>query len=1082
MVTSDIGQARAELVDEYAAAARVATLVATGADRADVFAAVSREVEQLFRFESEPTSLAAIIRFDPAGAHVAVGLSQESDAVSVGSIWADDELFAPTLVIRTGRSARIDEADLDAVGGPSAQMIREVLGYLCQVASPIVVNGRLWGALSINAGHRLPDDTAPRLEKFTELAAMAIGNVESRQALTELAREQTALRRVATLLAGGDAFQRVFSTVCDEVGVLLDADATALVARIDGAMSVVVGWSSLEPLPKAGSPWPLTPGSVAARVMETARPVRIDDGVELDGWVGEVARRMGLRSTVGAPITVGGKLWGVLLVSSRRAAAWAERTENRLTSFTDLIAMAISNADAVRQREDVAAEQAALRQVATLVARGASSREVADAVAAEVGKLLGADLTILARHDSDDRDAGADTLVAIAAWSDTPEWVTPVGTRRPAGGDNAMSIVLETGKPARMDDQVDSSGEFSEVARSDGYRASIAAPITVDGRVWGVMLVANRESGRCPPGAETRLAAFTGLVATALANAQAQDELRRHVQGQAALQRVAILVAESTAPAAIFSAVSREVETLFGGGAAVVKFEHDPPALSVVGTGDHIRSLAVGVRYELTDEYASTAVYRTGRSARREAGLGEALGGPLDRAFLDGASGGHLRVTSMVSSPLTVAGQLWGAITISGAESLPPDTEARLERFADIVAIAIANADSRQALATLAAEQAALRRIATQVAQGLEPQQIFAAVTDEIAAVIGEHIGAVVLVRFEEAGPSIVLEGSSAGLDARVGTRWKLSDALGAAGVYRTGKSFRVDNMDWTTYTGPVADLARRRGSTCQVSTPIIVEGKLWGTITVGGESRLPDDTEQRTARFTELVAAAIANAQGKYELAASRRRIVNAGDEARRRIERNLHDGIQQGLIELAFRAQSLARKEPDQIRPAAAELAERLDAVSEELREVSRGIHPTILSEAGLGPALRALARRSSVPAAVDVRIDRRLPDEIEAAAYYVASEALVNVTKHAQATLVELQATLDSGSLLLRVRDDGAGGVDPSRGSGILGINDRVEALGGSVTMNSPIGEGTELCVVLPSVTDSVALFRFEEGDHG
>jgi signal transduction histidine kinase len=1075
MVTNDIGQTRAVVLDEHAAVARVAILVATGAERADVFAAVSREVQQLFRFESDPTGLAAVICFDPAGPHVAVGLSQESDAVSVGSVWGDDELCAPTLVLRTGRSARIDEADLDAVGGRSAQMIREVLGYLSQVASPIMVNGRLWGALSINAGRRLPDDTELRLEKFTELVAMAIGNVEARQALTELAREQTALRTVATLLAGGEAFEKVFSTMCEEVGLLLEADAAALVVATDGAMSLVGSWSSSEPLPNGGTPWPLTPGSVAARVMETSRPARTDGGVELYGWVGDVARRMGLQSTVGAPITVGGKLWGVLLVSSRREAAWAQQTEHRLTAFTDLIAMAISNADAVRQLEHVAAEQAALREVATLVARGASSREVADAVAAEVGRLLDADLTILVRHDSDD------TLVSIAAWTDTPGWVLPVGTRRPVGGHDAMTIVLETGKPARIDDYVDASGELAEVAQSDVYRGSIAAPIIVNGRVWGVMLVAHREFGRCPPGAETRLAAFTELVATALANAEAQDELHRHVQEQAALQRVATLVAETTAPAAIFSAVSREVETLFDGGAAVVKFEHDPPALSIVGTGDHIRSLAVGFRYELADEYASTAVYRTGHSARRESGPGEVLGGPVDEAFRDVATGGQLRVTSMVASPLTVAGQLWGAITVSGAESLPPDTEARLERFADIVATAIANADSRQALATLAAEQAGLRRIATQVAQGLQPQQIFAAVTEEIRAVLGPPVGAVSLVRFELPGPSVVLEGALAGL-GQVGTRFKLSEALGAAEVYRTGRSARFDYLDWSTYTGPVADITRRFGVVCQVATPIIVEGKLWGSISVGGRSRLPDDTEQRMARFTELVATAIANAESKYELAASRRRIVNAGDEARRRIERNLHDGIQQGLIELTFRAQAIARKGPDRLRPAAAEFAERLAAVSDELREVSRGIHPTILSEAGLGPALRALARRSSVPAALEVRIDSRLPDDIEAAAYYIAAEALVNVAKHSKASVVELCATLEDASLRLRVRDNGIGGVDPHRGSGVLGIKDRAEALGGSVSISSPAGEGTDLSVLLPNLADSAPLLRSEESHHG
>jgi signal transduction histidine kinase len=188
----------------------------------------------------------------------------------------------------------------------------------------------------------------------------------------------------------------------------------------------------------------------------------------------------------------------------------------------------------------------------------------------------------------------------------------------------------------------------------------------------------------------------------------------------------------------------------------------------------------------------------------------------------------------------------------------------------------------------------------------------------------------------------------------------------------------------------------------------------------------------------------------------ASRRRIVSAGDEARRRIERNLHDGIQQRLVALMYRTQALS-KEPDIVTGAAVELAEGLAAALDELRGVSHGIHPAILSKAGLGPALRALARRSTVPVELDVTIDGRLPEDVEVAAYYVASEALANVAKHSEASLVELEAGHDDDVHVLRVRDDGVGGVDPSRGSGILGLKDRVEALGGSVSVTNPAGGG-------------------------
>jgi signal transduction histidine kinase len=242
----------------------------------------------------------------------------------------------------------------------------------------------------------------------------------------------------------------------------------------------------------------------------------------------------------------------------------------------------------------------------------------------------------------------------------------------------------------------------------------------------------------------------------------------------------------------------------------------------------------------------------------------------------------------------------------------------------------------------------------------------------------------------------------------------------------------------------------------------------VWGAIAVNSDEELPADTEQRLEKFTDLVTTAVVNADTRSELAASRRRIVAAADDARRRIERDLHDGIQQRLIALSFRARAMTRRPPAELPELAAEISEGLKDVSEELREVSRGIHPTILTEAGLGPALRALARRSDIPVDVDVRLDERLPAPIEAAAYYIASEALTNVAKHAHANVVRLIAARDGAALTLEVRDDGNGGVDPERGSGILGLTDRVEALGGTISIASPTGHGTRIAVELPIAT--------------
>jgi signal transduction histidine kinase len=292
---------------------------------------------------------------------------------------------------------------------------------------------------------------------------------------------------------------------------------------------------------------------------------------------------------------------------------------------------------------------------------------------------------------------------------------------------------------------------------------------------------------------------------------------------------------------------------------------------------------------------------------------------------------------------------------------------------------------------------------------------------------------------------------------------------MASADVYRTGESSRLSSPDsWSSHGGPAAETAHRLGIVSQVSCPILVEGSVWGVITVNAREELPADTERRLEQFTDLVTTAIANAESKAELAASRRRIVTAADEARRRIERDLHDGIQQRLIELTFRTHAMARKPPDELPGLAAELSEGLNDASEELREIARGIHPTILTEAGLGPALRALARRSTVPVAVELSLDERLPSTVEAAAYYIASEAFANVAKHARANAVRLIASHDGEILTLEVRDDGVGGVDARRGSGILGLTDRVEALGGTISIASPPGGGTAVSVRLPSTT--------------
>jgi signal transduction histidine kinase len=270
--------------------------------------------------------------------------------------------------------------------------------------------------------------------------------------------------------------------------------------------------------------------------------------------------------------------------------------------------------------------------------------------------------------------------------------------------------------------------------------------------------------------------------------------------------------------------------------------------------------------------------------------------------------------------------------------------------------------------------------------------------------------------------------------------------------------------------SGPIAIRVRQLGVRSMVGCPITVEGRLWGLMVVASTrpEPLPAGTEARIARFTELVATAVANTQARAELAASRARIVRSADETRRRIERDLHDGIQQRLVSLGLDlrvAQAGVPTELPQLRAELARVADGLGAALDELRELSRGIHPAILSEGGLGPALKALARRSAIPVELGACVGIRLPEPVEVAAYYVVSEALTNAAKHAHASAVHVDVHTADGRLRLSVRDDGVGGADPARGSGLIGLSDRVQAVGGTITVASPPGEGTSLLVDFP-----------------
>jgi signal transduction histidine kinase len=537
-----------------------------------------------------------------------------------------------------------------------------------------------------------------------------------------------------------------------------------------------------------------------------------------------------------------------------------------------------------------------------------------------------------------------------------------------------------------------------------------------------------------------------------------QARLGQLAEEQAALRRVATLVAAGAPPAEAFAAVAEEAGRLFLADVAnICRYEPDGTATVVASMGGRF---VLGSRLALEGKNSATLVYQTGRAARIES-YADASGSLVADAREQG-------VRSSIGTPIMVAGRLWGVLGVgtSREQPLPADAEARLGSFAELVATAIANAESHVALTRLVEEQAALRRVATLVAQGGPPVKIFSAVSDEVAHLFRAQAA---VLRFEHDGPAAIFVGVAKTLDLPVGTRWELQPEMASTQVYRTGCPARVDAMDWSSASGAVAVAARRLGTVSTVATPVFVEGRLWGAMTVSStDELLPASTEGRLEKFTELLATAIANAESRSELAASRRRMVAASDEARRRIERDLHDGTQQRLVSLALAARAAlvdVAADRGDLRAELSRIATGLADAVAELQDFSRGIHPAILSERGLGPALRTLARRSAVPVDLDVTTNARYAEPIEIAAYYVASEALANAMKHAHASRIEISLTTRDGSLLLSVRDDGVGGANPASGSGLAGLADRVEALGGSIDIRSAAGAGTHITVELP-----------------
>ncbi len=560
------------------------------------------------------------------------------------------------------------------------------------------------------------------------------------------------------------------------------------------------------------------------------------------------------------------------------------------------------------------------------------------------------------------------------------------------------------------------------------------------------------------PGGRGAVVAFTDIEQQRRGEQALLEREAQLAEQQAALRRVAGVVAQGASPTEVFAAVAREVAYVLELPLVeMCRYEPDDTATVIAATGEH--PFQIGTSWPLDGASLTAQVWRTGEPVRID-----------DYAEVEGTIGEAARkagVHAGVGAPVVVDGRLWGVICAGGdgRVPLPQGAETRLAAFTELVATAVANTQMQGDLERLADEQAALRRVATFVAQGAEPRAVFDAVCAETGRLLDATT--VNLAHFDPEGINVTIAGwSLREVHVPTGTRLPLDGDSVNVRVRDTGAPARFDSYE--TASGELGAALRNLGIRSEVGAPVVVEGAVWGALIAGTDEAepLPPRTELRLANFAELIATAVSNAMARSELVASRARIAQAADEQRRRIVRDLHDGAQQRLVNTVMTLQ-LAQSRPN-LDPDVAELiGESLRSAQsgiEELRELAHGLHPAILTNRGLAAAAEALALRAAIPVELDIP-DARYPPSVESAAYFVVAEALTNVAKYAEATVVRISAEEADGKLCVSVQDDGAGGASPSPGSGLSGLDDRVTALNGAFSVHSPAGGGTRVRAEIP-----------------
>ena len=534
------------------------------------------------------------------------------------------------------------------------------------------------------------------------------------------------------------------------------------------------------------------------------------------------------------------------------------------------------------------------------------------------------------------------------------------------------------------------------------------------------------------------------------------EELRRLIEEQTALRRFATLVAEGASEVDLIAAITSEVARLFEAETAnTMRWEGD--TIRVIGDWyeQETQTGYTGRVFAFGGDTITARIVSSGTPARIDS---------VDDLNTDFAKErwAELGIHASIGAPIIVDGKVWGVIVASRTspeDRFPLGAEHRLGNFAALVAQAIANSEARREVAALLEEQAALRRVATLVAAGRPQPEVLESVTREVGVLWNAR--AVHLVSWEGVHDEVVVVACwSDGMEPTVSSGALYHPEPG-------GATLRVLETGFPTRT---TESSPELGPRSVIAAPVIVNARLLGALTAhrDEEEPFPAGTEIRLRNFSDLAAQSIANEQAHEEMRASRARIMHAADEARAKLERNLHDGAQQRLVAVSISLRLALTKLDDSLDEARTLLSSASDELMqamEELRELARGIHPSVLTERGLGPAIQVLASRAPLEVSIENALEERLPAPVEAAAYYVVAESLTNVAKYAEASEVDVQVYCRNGSAIVEVVDDGIGGADPSRGSGLRGLTDRVEALDGRLGVESPSSGGTRITAEIP-----------------